>query len=253
MNNLLFFSAVDNDYEKFLILYIYFANKFNKNSCFEFLIKDLNDHFAQKINEFKKEFKIDNILLRAYNENIKADRLRFLCEPIIICKYTYIGDVDIFINEPIKEFHINRMIKNNTIYDNCIRPENKLKLSGLHFVKTKEWYNLTRNIRKSIFINSKNDLRNDEMILFDIVKKSNIKIHDDKGSFNRPLHGLHLSLNRVPFTDKLSFPIDLYKSMFIDNFLQSDDFLKLKQYLSEDMINIINTCTNYVIQNNMDK
>ena len=54
MNNLLFFSAVDNDYEKFLILYIYFANKFNKNSCFEFLIKDLNDHFAQKINEFKK-------------------------------------------------------------------------------------------------------------------------------------------------------------------------------------------------------
>ena len=47
---------------------------------------------------------------------------------------------------------------------------------------------------------------------------------------------------------EMSFPIDLYKSMFIDNFLQSDDFLKLKQYLSEDMINIINTCTNYVIQ-----
>ena len=28
MNDLLFFSAVDNNYEKFLILYIYFANKF---------------------------------------------------------------------------------------------------------------------------------------------------------------------------------------------------------------------------------
>lgn len=246
MNDLLFFSAVDNNYEKFLILYIYFANKFNKNSCFEFLVKGLSNDFAKKINEFKNEFKINNILLRAHDEEVKADRLRFLCEPCIECKYTYIGDVDIFINEPIKEFHINRMIKNNTIYDNCIRPENKLKLSGLHFVKTKEWYNLTRDIRKSFFINSKNDLRNDEIILFDIAKKSNIKIYDD-GIFNRPVHGLHLSLNRVPFTNKMYFPIDLYKSMFIDDFLQSDDFLKLKQYLSEDMINILNTCTNYVL------
>jgi hypothetical protein len=50
----------------------------------------------------------------------------------------------------------------------------------------------------------------------------------------------------------MTFPIDLYKSMFIDDFLQSDDFLKLKQYLSEDMINIINTCTNYVL-NKSDK
>jgi hypothetical protein len=167
--------------------------------------------------------------------------------PIYKCDYTYIGDIDILINENILDFHIEQMNKFQTIWDNQQRLNDLTKITGLHFIKSNEWYEKTIKSRIK-YLNPKNShYINDEAILKNIIWESKLNSKFDDTLRKRPLHGLHLSLNRVPFTDKMTFPIDLYKSMFMDDFLQSDDFLKLKHYLSEDMINILNTCTNYVL------
>jgi hypothetical protein len=252
--SLLFFTSALNGHKNFIILYSYFANKFNENSKFEFLVNNLNNDELKNIENFSKEFKIDISLnfITEYKE-INPQLLRFLIEPNNKCDYTYIGDIDILINEKILDFHIEQMNKFQTIWDNQQRLNDLTKITGLHFIKSNEWYEKTIKSRIK-YLNPKNShCINDEVILKNIIWESKLNSKFDDTLRKRPLHGLHLSLNRVPFTDKMTFPIDLYKSMFIDDFLQSDDFLKLKQYLSEDMINIINTCTNYVLNESSNK
>lgn len=254
MSNLLFFTAVDSGYECFIPLYVYFASKHNPDADFEFLVKDLDNQFEQLIFKFKKEFNINNLKLRSYDNNISAITYRFLEEPITKCKYTYIGDIDLFITENILKFHLNEMKKYDTIYDNKIRLENHDYLSGLHFVKTDEWYEKTKETRKKYFNkidSTKNNTENCERILKNIVLESNIKLLDNvkENTFNRPAHGIHISLSRVPFTDKMFFPSSSYKKIFIDGLFKHNDYEKLKPFLNDKMIDILNKCTEYVNEN----
>ena len=244
MNKLLFFTAVDNGYECFIPLYVYFANKYNENSSFEFLVRDLDEKFEKLMNEFCKVFNV-NIKLRNFDSKIQANSFRFLEEPEIKCEYTYIGDVDIFINENILPFHLEEIKKYGTIYDNKIRLNDNSKLSGLHFVKTLEWYKATKEVRNSYL--NKIIKFNNEQLLKKVAFESKIKILDNvkENSFTRPIHGLHISLKRVPFTDKMTFPIDLFNSMIVNGLYLSDDYQKLKPFLSEKMLNILLTCENY--------
>ena len=248
-DNLLFFTAVDNGYEDFLPLYIYFANKYNENSSFEFLIKNLSNNFINLIKNFQNKFKIKNILLRNFNDNIRADSLRWLEEPLTKCNYTYIGDVDIFINENILPFHLSEMKKYNTIYDNKIRLNNNNFMSGLHFIKSDEWYKATKNVRIKYFnFYSTNKNTYNELLLKLIINESKINILNNlkENTFNRPIHGLHISLNRIPFTTAMGFQTDLYKKMIINDFFKTDDWKIMQSFLSEKMINILNTCNEYV-------
>ena len=266
MNNttdLLFFTAVDNGYECFIPLYMYFANKYNPNSCFEFLVKNLTNEFEILMDKFITDFNIKSLKLRTFNNKISAHKLRFLEEPITKCNYTYIGDIDIFINENILPFHINEMNKYNTIYDNKLRLGKPEFMSGLHFVKTNEYFQQTKDTRTKYYnlllkVTSK-EIKNDfllhiqdECLLKLIMVESNIKLLDNitDQTFNRPLHGLHISLHRKPFTNNMEFPGDLYKSMIIDNLYNSIDWSKLQQYILPKLQNILITCDNYIINNN---
>ena len=76
-------------------------------------------------------------------------------------------------------------------------------MSGLHFCKTKEWFTKTEKERLNF---KKNNINlNDENMLYLITKNSKIYIDESLGktteSFikNRPIHGIHISLNRKPF------------------------------------------------------
>ena len=246
MNKLLFFTATDNGYEDFIPLYVYFASKYNKDAQFEFLIKNLTPDFQNLINEFSKTFHINVKLRKLINEHNTADKLRFLTEPEIKCEYTYIGDIDIFITEDILPFHLNELKKYGTIYDNKIRLKYHFLMSGLHFVKTKEWYEKTKNVRNKYL--NKTVPQRDEQILKNIVFESKIKVLDNikENSFNRPIHGIHISLNRVPFTNKLTFPINDFKNIFINDLYKSDDWNKLKPFLSKKLLDILKKCEDYV-------
>jgi len=256
MNNLLFFSAVDNGYEDFIPLYVYFANKYNPNSKFEFLVKNLTNDFKELINNFNKQFNTD-ILLRNYTNNINANRLRFLEEPITKCTYTYIGDIDIFINENILPFHINQMKEFNTIYSNCLRyPSNTNRMSGLHFVKSDEYFKQTESIRNKYIklLIDKKITTGDEILLNNIILSLNTCIITPKDNIDflikRPIHGIHISLNRKPFTSTLEFPKELFKQMFIYDFYKSDDYTLINKFLSTKLQNILKTCETYSMFNN---
>lgn len=253
MNELLFFTAVDNGYQDFIPLYVYFANKYNPNSKFEFLVKNLTTNFQELINNFNKQFNV-NILLRNFNyENIKANQLRFLEEPKTKCTYTYIGDIDIFINENILPFHINQIKEFNTIYSNCLRyPATINRMSGLHFVKTNEYYTQTKTIRNNymqLIIDKKINF-GDEILLNNIMCELNTYIIKAKDItdflLKRPIHGIHISLNRKPFNNKMEFPKKLFKQMFINDFYISEDYKLINNFLSTKLKNILKTCEDYV-------
>lgn len=253
MNKLLFFTATDNGYEDFIPLYVYFASKYNKDAQFEFLVKNLTPEFQNLINEFSKTFHTEINLRKITSNNIRGVELRFLEEPKIKCEYTYIGDIDIFINEPILDFHISMMKKYSTIYSNCVRYNDKDRMSGLHMVKTKEWYENTKKVRDSYKdkIEFKHFQRSNELLLKDITFESKLSkyVEDSKDikDFNikRPVHGLHISLKRVPFTDKMYFPTELFKSMIINDLYKSEDWNKLKPFLSKKILDILKTCEDY--------
>lgn len=103
----------------------------------------------------------------------------------------------------------------------------------MHFCKTKEWFARTEKERLE-FKKSNNSLV-DENMLFLITKNSNIFIDESLGkttdSFikNRPVHGIHISLNRKPFKDSAKMHNTIpenFKSQFLQN-IHSQQF----QYL----------------------
>jgi hypothetical protein len=79
------------------------------------------------------------------------------------------------------------------IYDNEIRINNTTHFSGLHFVDTKKWYEKTKNIRNK-YIQEKCYNFNDEQLLLNIAKESNVKLrvivkNAEQFNINRPVHG----------------------------------------------------------------
>lgn len=248
MDDLLFFTSALNDHKNFIVLYSYFAKKFNQNSKFEFLVNNEDDNFNKLIQAFSNEFNIEIKLTYANYPELNGQVIRFLIEPLVKCTYTYIGDIDIFLNENILKFHIDQMNKFETIWDNQQRRNDPTKITGLHFIKSKEWYEQTKIAREKYLNPIYFNKTNDEVILKNIIYESNLNQSKyDDTLRKRPLHGCHISLNRVPFTDKMTFPCELYKEMFIDNFLKSNDYLKIKKYLSKEIFDILNTCTNHVL------
>lgn len=112
--------------------------------------------------------------------------VRFLTEPTIKNEYVYISDIDIIMLD--KDFincHLDDMTKNHRNYSNIVRKNTK-RMSGLHFTKWNALYPLT--VPSNI-----NLLKNDEEILHDLVRTKNTI---DLETTFRPVHGIHMSLNR---------------------------------------------------------
>lgn len=245
MKDLVFFNSADNGYEKFIIPYVYFANTFNPNATFEFLVscKDYNA-LRDTIIEFKNQFKIDIILRNRSNSKISANKMRFLEQPLTNAIYTYIGDIDILICEDILNYNISKLHQYKTIIHNYIRPNAKNKLSGLQFCHYL-YFQKSKQSRQ-YFAKSQNITNiNDEILLKNIVDKSSIKIPNitlNTQLFTklRKIHGIHLSQNRRPFKQS-SMPINYQLDCIhnIKNILNSKEFKYVyNKYFSNDFKNI---------------
>ena len=122
-------------------------------------------------------------------------------------KYTYIGDIDIFLTESVlaKE-RFEQMKYFNLSYSNVIRPKSE-RLTGVMLLDTKRFYNnkLLELQRNTSWL--KNQIKydnNDEMFLYYLAKTAGLGLpatynSSDRMTFYRPLHGLHFSNNRGPF------------------------------------------------------
>ncbi len=225
--DILFFSCATKFYKNFLPLYVFFAEHSNPGSSYEFIVDNLDD-FNVKHNRTLSWLSENgiNILLRdlsEINHKPKVDNsIRFISEPVTRSNFVYIGDVDILILEKIYDWH-KPLFDAGAPYSNVIRPDNK-KLTGLHFVDAKKYYPLP-DISDLI-----DSVANDEELLFQIVKRRGI-LYDN--SFyemylrGRPVHGIHVSLNRLPFSygrERVGWELSYDRLSKINKIFQTDLF-----------------------------
>jgi hypothetical protein len=207
---LLFFTCATKFYDNFIIPYCYFAAKHNPSSAFEFIIDDVED-FKKKhslsIKWLTENFKIP-IFLRAkkdeLNLKVKLDNsIRFVLNPKTTSEYVYIGDVDIIILEEILKKHAP-IFDLGLPYSNVVReirtPTKKgggKRLTGLHLCKSQSQYPL------GAIDDLIEKFTNDEELLYAIMERKKLLYSNDVTrslKIGRPSHGIHLSLNRLPFS-----------------------------------------------------
>jgi len=191
---------------------------------------------------------------------------RYIEVPIRPAKYTYIGDVDLFLTEsPLVDPLRHEQMKVFGIpYSNIVRDYTKVpqRLTGLMLVETERFY--TRSLIKAQA--TINATGNDEAFLYNIVEKAGLGLPScPLDSLNnctrlltyRPMHGIHLSFNRGPHKRMCHTCWDQFKTILpttiysLYSYLQSDPYAT--QFLStvtedivlqeqENMITIQNKC-----------
>jgi len=247
MKKLCLMNACDEKYSNFIVPYVYFSSLHNEDVVYEFL---LTEEIGEEKREAIKNISsiLDrNIILRDFRDGISPLKLRFIEKPISKCEYTYIGDIDIFILEDIVPFHEKMMEENKLCYDNYVRPNNKDFMSGLHFCN-EEYFKATENARKKY---SKKEMFNEKM-LFEICKESGLRLlqtHTPEEFIEkRPVHGIHVSLNRKPFVEKgMEFGYEeKFKEKFIDATNSNLFNEKIKPLFTDFFLRIYNKIIDFI-------
>ena len=145
---------------------------------------------------------------RPMNHHI-PNTYRFFEIPITQARYTYIMDVDVMLLDNIVP-HFEAHFPNTTsIINNIIRRHTK-RLTGMHFVKTKEYYTPQLKALQNKYYASPSD--NDECILYKLV--------EDVGQLPpidfqwRPIFGIHFSPNRGQGKSMALKTTSAYKTQF---------------------------------------
>jgi hypothetical protein len=180
-----FVVTANNNYNFFIEPFIAFCNESNPGCNIEIWSDNIDD-----FNYNSKNVKI-NLLPPNYN----VATYRYILEPSIKTKYTYISDIDIMHTELIQPFHLLHMQETDLPFSN-IRRTNKgrtTRMSGLHFVESEKWYSTTKSMRENISPNGQ-----DEEMLFQIVQSCYDMNKVSHGLSKRPVHGIHCSVGRNP-------------------------------------------------------
>ena len=118
---------------------------------------------------------------------IAPNSVRFLETPRVATEFTYIGDIDVLLLEPVTPLHTARMAESGLPYSNVLRAGRKA-LSGLHFTRTDAYYPVERPANA--------DLNRDEELLYLLVVGRGLARPPE--GVSRPMHGYHMSPNRAP-------------------------------------------------------
>lgn len=205
MGRFLIYTCCSSEYYMFIPLFCFSHLLHNSNADIEIGICDSNLDWRTEhaLDIIRNNFPNNKIVIDYnafssgyYNgKHVLNNTLRFLIEPNIKDEYTYITDIDIICCESIYESHINDMRANNSNYSNIVR-KNTNRLTGLHFTKTSSYYPLPD-------ISNINIADNDEIVLYNIVSKRETI---DLNRVFRPVHGIHMSLNRESVSGTKSIP-----------------------------------------------
>lgn len=256
MDRTLIYTCCDEKYSHFIPLFCAALLYSNDNIDIEIGVSNskLTDKEEQALNYLRNKFKDSKILIRYNMFNVNYDKsrwensvyngismgintIRFISEPIIKDKYTYISDIDIIsFDKNFYNIHINEMNKYNSIYSNIVRTNTVEKhLTGLHFVETEKYYPL--NLEGIRFT------KNDEQVLYDIVK-NNIGINEHL--VLRPIHGIHMSLNRSDPSGQISlgWGAAKYKEEW-NNFKNTEIYINISKSFDSLIISLIEKLETY--------
>ena len=199
--DILFFTSATGFWENFVVPYVYFAERHNPGSKYEFIVDNRESFLAGNDRSLKwlsRTFGAEPVIrtkntqgLRIKNDNT----LRFIEQPSQTATYIYIGDVDIIVLDGIMARH-KPVFDAGLPYSNVVRKGTR-RLPGLHLAKYDLHYPLPP------FEDILDKTHSDEEILYRIVERKGL-LYDDTlhQSLNvgRPIHGLHVSMNRLPFS-----------------------------------------------------
>jgi len=241
-----FFTCCNKSYECFIPIFLHstlYHNDVDVEICVESVDK-IESNVKTNISIIKGLYPQQKIKIRegsfGYVElekrryKIIPNIVRFLETPTIKNQYVYITDIDIIImQKDIPKIHIKNMEKSGLEYDNIIRSCAE-RLTGLHFTKWDNYYPIPdyRNLVLEGLLN------HDEVFLYHLVKKKN---HLPVGLTDRPVHGIHTSLNR---NEVEGWGIKRWKNEWIE-YRGKQEFKKLMQYADLQIKEIVEKIDNY--------
>lgn len=200
-DSICFLSQGTGNYSRFLITYALFALYHNPGSCVEMIVdspQSFKKNHNRELQLLQHEFGENSIVVRrkrkyipVYNGIMKGF-VRFQEIPRMKRAYTYIGDSDIFILENILPFHKEMMDRFKLPYSNIQRKNRKRCLTGLHCVRTKDYY--TENLCKILKTNFLH-FKKDEKALYFVCSRTHGIVPTSDPKY-RPSHGFHLSPHR---------------------------------------------------------
>lgn len=191
-------NAIHERYEDFLVPFTYFALSTNPNSFVEIVVESADAFERRCAASLELLRKVhSNFLIRDMdrkpNGKHTAATYRFLEVPHTEGRYTYIMDVDVMLLESIVP-HFEEMWPDNCVINNIIRP-NTERLTGMHFVRTSEYYTPSFLAEQdSMYQSPPRTHENDEVVLYQMVAKCHsLPPRDFRW---RPIFGIHFSPNR---------------------------------------------------------
>jgi hypothetical protein len=254
-----------------------------------------------------QEFEFDALTTQAKkNPNIsKAIRWLYYDKELLEFDYIYIGDVDIFLTKEDKELHTQHIEHSNFIslpFSNFLRvkevkkcsiisliknikkygfmstakfylffPEKVYRLSGLHFIKVKEYYDKVIPVIPKIIeelnkvVENKSSMfslitLNNENILYMLLNEAGIEMDILKNNKNRPVfdpninlnfnfrphHGLHIGIWRsMKLAQK--YPDVILSDIYIRYFLYFKELYDRDPLLKSIVNNMTTNTTNYLL------
>lgn len=221
-------------YEGYIPFYIYFARRacpdahvavYLRGKIDPLIVDLLRQLGIHEGYTFIEDWKLD------YGDSViasKASRWVINDATIKRYRYAYIGDIDIMISREtpdLFEQHKQHAEFLGLPFSNIVR-QNSKRISGLHFIRTKEYFEQTDAVISRIDASIKNhsniylNLPSDEIVLYQIAQESglitpSLSISDNREgpeSFHfRPHHGVHLGcfrntkMTQSPYLDKMYF------------------------------------------------
>lgn len=191
--DLTFLTTCNGAYHNFVAPFIHFCKVSNPGCKIEI--------WAEKPDTLKF-LNVPNVKIHQLPLEYHVATYRYIAEPTHRTKHTYITDIDIMHTELVQPFHLQHMKETGLCFSNIqrIKKGEVGRLSGLHFVETDTWYDLTSRIRSEIEPKGE-----DERMLFDIAGSICQIEKVSKGLSKRPIHGIHCSAGRnarAPYSSK---------------------------------------------------
>lgn len=229
-------------YQSFLIPFTFFALQTDPNSHVEIIVEN--------VLAFKEKYNKELVLMQQINKNFLIreptyprnkhipNTYRFFEKQHVDSVYTYISDVDImFLQNDIVTKYLESWPA-NLPYNNKLRLNAPSHLTGVHMVKTKEYYtDRLYECQKKYYHGT---VENDEVILQKICKEI-FGLPELSHQF-RPIYGIHFSPSRGPkktmelktnkiYYNKFMEMKEKYKDLF-----EFEIFQKLVKQLHEDFV-----------------
>lgn len=243
--NINHFTVAYDKYEVFILPFIYCIHKVCPNDFVEIVTsKDFIHNNQDKINYLKKMNNRFLIRESNYSKKMPYSSLRFFEKPVIKSIYLYITDIDILLFQNDFHIHLNQISNNNTFFSNIVRPYQK-RLSGLHFTFLDDHLKMINYYTKNDEQLSKKEhivkYCKAEHGLYNMVQQYTDTLPELLTVNNiRPVHGLHMSLNREPYGKVLNWNIRQYERE-IRQLTKDDHFVSCcKNIFDSEFVNLFN-------------